>query len=381
MAWRIGEAVVRGEIDNSVEGTTTGRIWLLGRDEPLELELNGDCWRDIAGTRMAFRNPSPSPVPLDGLGTRQNGLVGDMTASRRTREPLDEGGGSCARNGGNVAMGWRNSLYLEWFAERDGRVFVELADFEASFGERVWVMDQDAEEAQKLANLQAMRDAMAGVIRRRPDDAPPCGDNEFAWEQRLQESDRLTDAYQEVLEKYRDEPDSENKEAFVMGWDGLLGTLADRAEGRERAPSPWEMEDYSDDGEDWKEEGESVGFLDEKRHPVQEKATEVALRAIDLTRAEELDHPSLEALNGLLMQVAGKLAGVLTLSGYDLEKGLVLATLKRCLHWQNDAVAHCSKLVDETPDEDLRRAYEALRDSIFEVREDIVNLRREIKGN
>src|SRR5690606_8966432 len=112
---------------------------------------------------------------------------------------------------------------------------------------------------------------------------------------------------------------------------------ADRAEGRERAPSPWEMEDYSDDGEDWKEEGESVGFLDEKRHPVQEKATEVALRAIDLTRAEELDHPSLEALNGLLMQVAGKLAGVLTLSGYDLEKGLVLATLKRCLHWQNDA--------------------------------------------
>ena len=63
MAWRIDEAVIRGEIDNTVEGRTTGRIWLAGRDEPLILTLVGDCWRDLAGTRLRFENPCPMAVP------------------------------------------------------------------------------------------------------------------------------------------------------------------------------------------------------------------------------------------------------------------------------------------------------------------------------
>lgn len=62
MAWRLEDAVVRGEIDNSIEGRTTGRVWLLGRDEPLVLDLDGDCWRDLAGTRLTFENPQPRPA-------------------------------------------------------------------------------------------------------------------------------------------------------------------------------------------------------------------------------------------------------------------------------------------------------------------------------
>ena len=89
MAWRIDEAVVRGEIDNTVEGQTTGRIWLAGRDEPLTLELVGDCWRDLAGTRLAFQNPSPVPGEDSAeIETRQKGIIGDMTASRKARVPL-----------------------------------------------------------------------------------------------------------------------------------------------------------------------------------------------------------------------------------------------------------------------------------------------------
>ncbi len=95
-------------------------------------------------------------------------------------------------------------------------------------------MDEDAEEAQKLANLNAMRDFMAQLIRRREATGRRAdGDgelDEFAWEERLKESDRLTDAYQEVLEKYMEDADSERKEAFVMGWDGLLDALAERDE-------------------------------------------------------------------------------------------------------------------------------------------------------
>ena len=55
MAWRIEDAVAHGEIDNTVEGRTTGRVWLAGRDEPLILSLDGDCWRDLAGTRKSFK--------------------------------------------------------------------------------------------------------------------------------------------------------------------------------------------------------------------------------------------------------------------------------------------------------------------------------------
>ena len=97
-------------------------------------------------------------------------------------------------------------------------------------------MDEDAEDAQKLANLNSMRDFMAQVIRRRDPEGPEPDVaeelDEFAWEERLKESDRLTDAYQEVLEKYMEDTDSEQKEAFVMGWDGLLDALAERDERR-----------------------------------------------------------------------------------------------------------------------------------------------------
>ncbi len=88
MAWRIDEAVIRGELDNTVEGRTTGRIWLAGRDEPLNLMLVGDCWRDLAGTRLWFENPSPK-VEADSaaLVPNQTGIVGDMTASRKSKVP------------------------------------------------------------------------------------------------------------------------------------------------------------------------------------------------------------------------------------------------------------------------------------------------------
>ena len=32
VAWRIDEAVERGEIDNTVEGKTTGVLWIPGRE-------------------------------------------------------------------------------------------------------------------------------------------------------------------------------------------------------------------------------------------------------------------------------------------------------------------------------------------------------------
>ncbi|MCU0796144.1 MAG: hypothetical protein MUF31_09435 [Akkermansiaceae bacterium] len=220
MAHRIEGAVVWGEIDNTREGRTSGRLWLLGQEVPVTLELVGDCWRDLAGTRLTFRNPHPRRRARIAL--HQKGLVGDMTASRKSRVPLC---GPCEcldreARGEEVPAVWKNLLSLEWFSETDGRVVIESTDFDLHLSERLWAMDEDAEEAQKLANLHAMRDFLASLTGREPGGDP--------------DAERLTEAYQELLGKYSGEADAEQKEAFVMGWDRLLGDMAEAFEQQHR---------------------------------------------------------------------------------------------------------------------------------------------------
>lgn len=378
VAWKIDEAVERGEIDNTVEGKTTGRLWIVGREQAVVLDLAGDCWRDLAGTRLSFRNPVPKPQGSMDLSPVQKGVVGDMTASRKNKVPLvsDEEFSSMYAARQQIPFCWKNTLYLEWFSEANGRVVIETCDFELELSEHVWEMDDDAEEAQKLANMQAMRDFMNHLVRRiEPADRPVDSgeeEDEFQWEERLKESDRLADAYQEVLEKYLDDPDAERKEAFAMGWDGLLEALAEEKESAVPAEPTWAPEDAEEDDE-WDEEAEF------RQHPLQEKAQDLVLRSVDLTRAGG-EHASAVALNTALMQVAGKLAGALN-GDYERETGYVLAMLKRCLGWQNDALAACGELVAVADDPDHSRALMALRDTIFEIREEIVNLRKELKEN
>ena len=59
MAWRLHEHVLRGKIDNRTRGQVSGEIWLAGIDEPLVLELTGDCAPDLAGCELGFQNPDP----------------------------------------------------------------------------------------------------------------------------------------------------------------------------------------------------------------------------------------------------------------------------------------------------------------------------------
>lgn len=398
MAWRIEEAVIRGEIDNTTEGRTTGRIWLAGRDHPLVLSLDGDCWRDLAGTKLRFENPDPR-ANEDGtaLDENQAGVIGDMTASRKSKVQTvgEDESRRLYDEGKEIPYEWRNVLYLEWFSDINGRVMIETSGYQLTISEHEWQMDEDSEAAQKLANLNAMRDFMSQVIRRRsPDDEDPrdAGElDEYAWEERLKESDRLTDAYQEVLEKYMEDEDSERKEAFVMGWDGLLDALAERQEAGEQGFSygkenpDFDSEDLFDDEEADDDDDPSLGRFelddDDETHPLQARAQELALRAMDLIRREDgPGTPSYKLISSLL-QVSGKLAGALNGrgSGYEPETGFVLAVLKRCLNWLNDAVGACQELIALEQDPDHKAALEHLRTTAFEIRDSIVELRRELK--
>ena len=382
MAWRIDESVVRGEIDNTVEGRTVGKVWVMGREEPLVLDLDGDCLRDLAGTRLTFVNPAPRPQEdAITLVTGQTGLVGDMTASRKCRIPDFPFPESEQEEESHQ---WHNVLFLEWFSNTNGRVVIESDKFQLMISEHHWDMDEDEEAAQQLSNLHAMREFIGQVVQRRESEESDdiTGEmDEFQWEERLKESDRLTDAYQEVLEKYMEDPDGERKEAFVMGWDGLLDAMADQDE--EDAPDDFDPLDFDGDGmeeedpELWMEEAD----FDEDSHPLQARAQEIAMKAMDLfDRDPKPDSPAHAVVSNLL-QVTGKLAGALNgrSSGYEPETGYVLAVLKRCLNWLNGAVGACQELITVETDRDHRAALVHLRTSIFEIRDGVTELRRQLK--
>ena len=164
MAWRIDEHVVRGEIDNRERGRVVGQIWFAGRAGPVDLELQGNCWRDLAGRRLEFVNPTPKPGLPESFAAQQAGLVGDITASRKVKVPDVPPGQMHLyyKTGREMPWHWGNSLYLEWFSARNGRVVIETASFELKIvGEPAWEMTEADEETQRRANAEAMGGFMA----------------------------------------------------------------------------------------------------------------------------------------------------------------------------------------------------------------------------
>lgn len=172
MAWRIDEFLIRGEVDNRVRGRVTGRLWFAGRDEPVTLELAGNAWRDVAGHVLRFTNPDPRQPhsgELDGLATLQDGVVGDITASRKVKVP------ECSMDElmeyyeakKPFPWHWGNSLYLEWHSAPNGRVVIESATYQLELDpEVVWTMSEAEEIEQRRANGRAMIDFMNRLLAR-----------------------------------------------------------------------------------------------------------------------------------------------------------------------------------------------------------------------
>lgn len=163
MAWRIDEMVICGEIDNRRRGRVSGSIWLAGHPEPVQLELRGNCWRDLAGCSLRFTNPVPRFGGLLCLSVLQAGVVGDITASRKVRvsdiSKERPAGHYQARQPLPCPLG--NALHLEWFSDRNGRVVIETTAFELIInGEPAWDMSLEEESAQRQANDGAIVEYM-----------------------------------------------------------------------------------------------------------------------------------------------------------------------------------------------------------------------------
>ncbi len=389
MALRIDTAIIRGVIDSTQRGQVTGRLWLLDRPDPIDLKLRGDPWRDVAGTLLTFENPVPQ-AQADAmlLLPLQEGVVGDITASRKVRiidVPENEWLSALKEERlHEMPSEWSNSLYIEWFTEEQGRIVVETADFMISTSSQEWQMDEAEEQAQLMANQQAMRSYVADSVHRNETDPEDLPENmtEEDWERQLQESDRVSEAHMEALEKYGEDDDAEEKTAFVMGWDHMLDFMA----ARENGPSDEGIYSEDENPDQWLAEEES----EDTSHPLLQRSQNLVSLVMDALQKSGLsqlqmvgkDHP-LEKFVALTLQIHGKLSGALGFpnTSPDLDPAYILAILKRCLNWSNLALATLNELSERNEFSRTQvRVFESFQKEFFALREEITDLRRELRN-
>jgi len=398
MAFRIHDSVVRGEIDNRVKGVVRGKIWVEGRADPVMLELKGNAWPDLAGCLLNFINPQKR-VPhheLDSLNSRQDGRAGDITASRKVRImeiPMPEAY-LMKKRGEHVPEHMANSLYLEWFSRQNGRVVIESADYTLEISAPEWRMttEEDAQRAKDAAAgmnwfMQQLTEAVEQHQRSQKD--PEAEWDEHDYEKLLRESDARTDKYMELLDKYGDSPEAEEKIAKEMGW--LRKLTPDEAEEENRRieemnaaceealnESPPEPEPHRE-GIDW------IRTKDGNvRHPLQHRCYESAMRFWKETDKLGLKKSGDEDLQQFIFEfqtTGAKLAGALNSiargAGFS-DAAFTVACLKRALDHLHKSQAGLEAIATKKllPEKMIAVA----RRELFEIREGILKLMDEFRG-
>ncbi len=345
MAWRIHEQVIRGEIDNRERGRVVGRIWLSSREEPLELDLAGDCWRDLAGRLLEFTNPEPKDMGRDGLTIKQKGVVGDITASRKVKVPdipLEEIGDYVVAKK-PFPWHWGNALHLEWFSQSNGRVVVESARYELRIvGESDWEMTPEEEKRQRVANEKAMTEQVdtlaeasaSGVSEGANENLSPLTEEEA--DLLLHRNDILTDRIHARIQREGDGADLE--QIFEEEIERLGGASSQEAiEWREILP------DIESEMENAFEEDEIELF----EHPLVERVEDLAVQLYGEIHDKKCvpegameEHPVvylLETLSKAGAKMAGALNGQDWPPGIEL-CGMMIARLKRARVCMDDAI-------------------------------------------
>ena len=155
MAWRFHEHILRGELDNTVRGRVTGRIWLAGIAQPMTLDLRGDCAPDLAGCAFVFENPSAVPIAkADVPHLEQRGWVGDITASQILKVfdvPVKEAL-ALIHSGKEAPSHLAKALYLEWHSTANGGITIQTAAFKITVSVAAWTFAPGEYEASREAS-------------------------------------------------------------------------------------------------------------------------------------------------------------------------------------------------------------------------------------
>ncbi|MCX6956164.1 MAG: hypothetical protein NTV51_28855 [Verrucomicrobia bacterium] len=362
MAWRIDESVIRGEIDNRVRDRVTGRIWFAGLTEPVELDLAGNAWRDLAGRRLEFVNPVSLPKPLGAeelkrFARRQHGTIGDCTASRKVKVPEISMEELMERYKTKQPFPWHwgNSLYLEWVSEANGRVVIESAGYTLTVSPDIaWDMTPAEEETQRRANAAAMD----GFMQRLGGADGPAVAEGPAWNDRAPQSEAEAEKMQEESDLLADRINARiEREGPNADYEKILDEELERRR-RERGEAPLTPEQEAERDE-WLEEAnraaeeamkhpdpEADAELDRK-HPLAEQAFDLSVRLMQEPQARGWvpddateEHPLIE-LGGSTMKAGAKFAGALDGEDWPPPVEFCAATivrLKRAREFLDDAL-------------------------------------------
>ena len=393
MAWRIHRSILKGEIDNRERGRVRGSVWLAGRDKPVTLDLSGNCLRDLAGCRVAFRNPAAITAAEEriDLAEVQKGRAGDITAARKVRV-LDvslEEARRLSKENKTPPEHMANALYVEWFSEPDGRIVIESTDYTIDVSPPKWTLSSKEEEEQIAASHEAIRDWLDRMEQERhpefeeePADFDPEKEkplDEFGYEKFMRESDARTDKYMELLDKYEGHPDREKIVAREMGWEWLEEALEADERGalppRENVEVPPLEPNPETEGVDWIRDKD--GHI---HHPLTKRAFERAMAMWHFCDDHDLLGDTGDSdLHEMVFQfqtTGAKLAGALDSLAYrdedEREGGFIVAALKRALNYLHKSIAAAEKVSGKNllPRERLER----FRAELFEIREEILTL-------
>ncbi len=398
MAFRIHDSVVRGEIDNRVKGIVRGKIWIHKRKGPLLLRLKGNACPDIAGCLLKFANPhkSISHHGLKTLNRFQAGQSGDITASRKVRVfdmPFEEAY-KMIKRGKKPPEHMANSFYLEWFSVRNGRVVIESADYQLDISPPEWRMTTEEDDARAKQSAEGMNWFMQKISeaieeQKRGQKDPADEWDEHDYEKFLKENDARTDKYMELLEKYGNSDEAEEKIAREMGWARELSPEEEEEENRrieemnraceEALNEPPPQPEPHREGIDWIRTSDG-----DIRHPLQHRCFESAIKFWHEQKNRGLDKCEDEDLQQFIFEfqtTGAKLAGALNsiARGSDTaDPSFTVAYLKRALDHLHksqaglEAVATRKLLPKKTVNE--------ARKELFEIREGILKLMDEFRN-
>lgn len=395
MAWRIGNNVIKGMLDNRQKGLVTGNIWVAGCPEPIQLELQGNFLRDMAGAEVFFENPDPVAVDALPVDPLQIGMTGDMTASRKVTLVNPDAG---TAHPGGLRKG--NALYLEWFSESSGRVVIEAVNFKINLDRPSWVMTQEEETAQIASNRESFRAWLEHLSElEETEEIPSPAEagrplNEFEWERLLKDSDRKNERLGEVLEKYHGHPDSEKLIAREMGWTWVEEELEAQERGvfaeidEESLPDAEDAEDEDPrdardpdpvrEGIDWvRDEDGSI------EHPLAMKALSLSAKLWkdfeDSGLLGESGDSRIFEWVGLVESAGVRLSSTLGELAYgeDVEPGYLVAGLKRSVHLIHQSLDMLQQL--EPLDLFSREYGRETQGALFQLREDVLEMMREYR--
>lgn len=197
--------------------------------------------------------------------------------------------------------------------------------------------------------------------------------DEYDWERFLQQQDRKTERYMELLEQYIDDPDRDQIIAREMGWPTPVET--GEAEWNELSFESQGFGDEEDEEEDDSDEEEEEGDIPEsfELHPLYQAsfALTVWLDQIFDEIGEVQNHPAAVKLATNAAVASAKLAAAL--SDDDVEEiGMTIAYLKRALKAITNALDSSAGFMEEARLSSHRRRQ--LHARLFQVRDGIIEL-------